>query len=551
MKSVAALEIMSPHDLAALLRRLENREVEGNDYPILVKLIRLLQTVQSELETNRATIATLRRLLFGPRSEKQKVEALPEEANQVSIPAPETALAVPIPDQTDPETEPTAASKVVPLDRKRRKGHGRLGAAAYTGAKVVTCDHHLKPQNPCPDPLCPGHLYDTKAPQLFLRLEGRPAIDATRFELQTLRCSACQERFPAPLPKEVKPEKYDPSADVVMALLKYGASVPFYRLERLQGMMGIPLPASNQYARCRLLAETIQPLFAELKQQAAQSEIWHGDDTWLRLLGCLSEAQTPEDSKRTGRFTTGILARTGDRQIALYLSGGLHAGENLAALAARRPAGLPVPIVMADPEAKNWSRAFKRLVAKCLVHGRRQFVEISARFPAACQRVLDDLAAVYRFEAHTTGMDPDARLAYHQRHSQPVLEKLKDWMTDQVENREVEPNSGLGQAMAYFLRHYEGLTLFLRVGNAPLDNNLAEQVLRRAVLHRKNSLFYRSSRGAETGDVLTSLIETCIRNRVNAYDYLVALLTHSREMRACPSAWLPWNYLEQLTSQAA
>ena len=396
MKSPSVLEIISPNDITALLLRLEKRELEGNDYPLLLKLVRLLQTVQSELETKRATIATLRRLLFGPRSEKQKLAALPEEAQQVSIPVPEPALAGPVPDQGKMESEPTTAATVVPLERKRRKGHGRLGAAAYTGAKVVTCDHHLKPKDPCPDRLCPGHLYDTKAPQLFLRLEGRPPIDATRFELQTLRCSACQERFAAPLPKEVKPEKYDPAADVVMALLKYGASVPFYRLERLQGMMGIPLPASNQYARCRLLAETLQPLFGELKKQAAQGEIWFGDDTTVRLLGVLSKEQTPEDPKRKGRFTTGLLARNGVHEIALYLSGGLHAGENLAALAALRPARLPPPIVMADPEAKNWASEFDRIVAKCLTHGRRQFVDISRNFPTDCQRVIRKFAVFWR-----------------------------------------------------------------------------------------------------------------------------------------------------------
>jgi Transposase IS66 family len=42
----------------------------------------------------------------------------------------------------------------------------------------------------------------------------------------------------------------------------------------------------------------------------------------------------------------------------------------------------------------------------------------------------------------------------------------------------------LGKAINYMLRHWSGLTVFLRQPGSPLDNNLCEQVLKRAVLHR-------------------------------------------------------------------
>ncbi|MBX7223861.1 MAG: transposase [Blastocatellia bacterium] len=546
MKHPDRAEHLTPTEIEQLCARLENRQLVESDYPVLLKLVRLVVAFQIEVESKNVSIARLRRLMFGPRSEKRGVGTVSK------TPAAATQTPSDGGESTESQAEPAAGSNVVPFKKKRQPGQGRLGAAAYTGAKLVHCEHpELQPGDRCPDPLCRGHVFDTKTPQRFLRLTGHPPIDATHYQLQTLRCSACLERFPAPLPVGVKPEKYDSSADVVMALLKYGGSLPFYRLERLQRSMGVPLPASNQYARCRGLAVDLLPVFEELRLQAAKGEIWFGDDTSLRLLGALSKEQTPADPKRKGRFTTGLLARAGGHEIALYISGGLHAGENLAALAALRPAGLPPPIVMADPEAKNWASEFDRMVSKCLTHGRRQFVDISRSFPTDCQRVIHDLGKVYGVEAETKEMNPAARLAHHQTHSQPVMENLKSWIEAKLASGTVEPNGGLGQAMAYFLRHYEGMTLFLREPQAPLDNNACEQILRRVVLHRKNSLFFKTAGGAKTGDVLCSLIETCARNQVNAYHYLVTLSSHTRAMRACPSAWLPWNYLEQLTSQAA
>ena len=69
---------------------------------------------------------------------------------------------------------------------------------------------------------------------------------------------------------------------------------------------------------------------------------------------------------------------------------------------------------------------------------------------------------------------------------------LKAWLDQQFDERKVEPNSGLGQAIAYMRQHWEKLTLFLREEGAPLDNNICERALKKAILHRKNALFYRT-----------------------------------------------------------
>jgi hypothetical protein len=92
------------------------------------------------------------------------------------------------------------------------------------------------------------------------------------------------------------------------------------------------------------------------------------------------------------------------------------------------------------------------------------------------------------------------------------------------------------------LKHWEKLTLFLRVPGAPLDNNVVEIALKRAIEHRKNSMFYRSENGARVGDMFMTLIYSAELNDADPFDYLVTLLRHADEVAKSPSDWLPWNY---------
>jgi transposase len=119
---------------------------------------------------------------------------------------------------------------------------------------------------------------------------------------------------------------------------------------------------------------------------------------------------------------------------------------------------------------------------------------------------------------------------------------LKEWMATQFAERKVEPNSGLGQAIRYMQKHWEKLTLFLRKAGAPLDTNIVERSLKKAILHRKNALFYKTQNGAGVGDLFMSLIHTCELHGVNAFDYLTELQRHAGELSRNPQAWLPWNY---------
>jgi transposase len=426
-------------------------------------------------------------------------------------------------------------------------GHGRNGAGAFVSSRKVAIAHaHLKHGDRCPE--CgKGNVYGQRDPKVLVRIVGQVPLAATVFSLERLRCGACGQVYTAQEPEGIGPEKYDETAAAMIAQLKYGSGTPFYRLEQLQGQLGIPLPAATQWEVVEEAAELLKPARDELIRQAAQGEVVHNDDTSMRVLRLTRE---PSD-ERTGVFTSGIVSTGQGWKIALYFTGRQHAGENLADVLQQRARHLGPPIQMCDALSRNAPKlaaGVEILLANCLAHGRRQIVEVAANFPDQCRYVLEMLGEVYGHdaEARERGLKAEERLQFHQEHSLPVMDKLHGWLEAQFAERKTEPNSGLGKAITYLLRHWRPLTLFLRQAGAPLDNNVVERALKRAVLHRKNSLFYRTLNGADVGDLFMSLIHTCQLCDANSFDYLTELQRHAQEVETKPAEWMPWNYRETL-----
>ncbi len=542
MKKQDEIPTTNPSDIEGLIKRFENNQLSDSDKQLVTRLLRFLISLLGMVQRKNATIARLKKMLFGPGSDKQSQE------NQASAATDNETSA---PDSNDAPQQSTT-EQLNPAEQKKRKGHGRRAAAQYTGANKVLCrDDNLQAGGKCPHPHCQGRLYDPRELQEFIRFTARPPIDATLYQQQVLRCRECEARFAAALPEGVPAQKYDETADAMMVILKYGAGMPFYRLENLQALMGVPLPASTQFFRCEAVADAVYPVYLELARLAARGEVVCGDDTGCKILTLLKENQALPKGARTGMQTSGIGAMVGEHVIALYWSGRRHTGENLYQLLTQRPAHLDKVKVMADAAAKNWTPEFQGIVCKCLQHARKYFKDARPAFHYQCQHVLDELAKVYQNDAATREMTPAARLAYHQETSLPIMDELKAWMVEQLSLQQVEENDACGRAIKYFLEHYDGLTQFCQVSSAPLDNNLAERILKRAVLNRKNAYFFKTEHGAAVSDVCMSLIQSCALAQANVFDYLVTLMRNARAVRARPDAWLPWNYHAQQESAAA
>ena len=167
---------------------------------------------------------------------------------------------------------------------RRAAGHGRNGAEAFTGARKVEIAH--------PEPETRRSLPGVRARQC-IRAEGAEGAGADcgagaaggdrvlagAVALRRLRAGVHGEE-----PEGVGPEKYDETAAAMIAQLKYGSGIPFYRLEQLEDQLGIPLPAATQWEIVEEAAEVIKPARDELIRQAAQGEVLHNDDTGMRVL---------------------------------------------------------------------------------------------------------------------------------------------------------------------------------------------------------------------------------------------------------------------------
>lgn len=434
-------------------------------------------------------------------------------------------------------------------ENKQRKGHGRKPASAFSGAPKVEVPHPtLHPGDRCPGCI-KGKVYPLKEPAVRVRIIGQAPVQATVYELARLRCNLCQEVYAAPAPAQMGETKRDETAASMVALLKYGSGVPFYRLAGLQTNLGIPLPASTQWDMMEQAAAPLEPALQELIRQAAQGQVVYNDDTAVRILALQRETA----AERSGVFTTGIVSTAPGRKIILFFSGDQHAGENLADVLRRRAAELPPPIQMCDALSRNVPKGLAVILGNCLVHCRRNYVEVAANFAAECQYVLETLGEVYGHDeaAREQKMTDLERLVHHQARSGPLMEQLRQWGQQQLDEHKVEANSGLGQAISYMLKHWEKLTLFLRQAGAPLDSNIVERALKKAILHRKNALFYRTRNGARVGDLFMSLIHTCELCGGNPFDYLTQLQRHAAELARDPGRWMPWNYRATLDEAAA
>jgi transposase len=519
-------------ELDRVVERMKALGASAEDAGLLHDLVSSYAYLTEQIRDKQTTIARLRQMLFGETSEKRE-KVLGEK-----------------PAKAGGETQAPAAAA------PRARGHGRHGSDAYPGAERVAVSHAtLRPGDACPQG-CRGRVY-LRQPRRLVRIRGVAPFQGTVYEQEEMRCNLCGEVFPAELPAGVGTEKYDATVTSMVALLRYGSGFPLNRIAVLQESQGIPLPVTTQWDLLSAAAKLLLCVFEALGRFAAQGEVLHNDDTPMVILGRLKEERDRRlrgeaASERTGVFTTGIVAVAQGHRVVIYATGHRHAGENLAALLGHRLPELPAPTQMCDGLDRNVPAEFQTILGNCLVHARRQFVDVVSSFPEEVRYVIDELALVYEVEARARkeNLPPSERLLLHQRESGPVMDRLETWFQEQIDEKKVEPNSGLGKAIAYAQKRWGRLTLFLRVEGAPLDNNVCELVLKRAILHRKNSLFYKTENGAHVGDLYMSLIATAKLAKADPFDYLTALQRHAEEIAKEPSAWMPWNYRESLARAA-
>src|SRR6266516_1405242 len=469
---------LSREDGEALRTRLAGEALTADDRRVLDQVLQWYFWLLFALQEARFSLKRLRALLFGDKPKQRQSPSSSGSPDGSGGAGDVGAASTAMRDTTAEDHRAGGATG------GHRPGHGRQGAAAYPGAERVTCRHEtLAVGERCP--VCgQGRLYAVP-PGVDIRIDGNALLSAIHYELEKLRCSACGQVFTAKLPAETGMEKYSPRARAVLALGRYYLGLPFYRVESYQAMLGVPVPDATQWDQIEKVGDCAYVVFAQMEQVAAQGELILQDDTAVRIVSLMQEnieivsaaqAQGLSTSKeRTGMHTTALVVKVGEHTAILYYSSRRHAGENLQGLLDKREAGLGKPLVMSDALASNEVANDAAVIrCHCLAHGRRKFSDLEAVFPHECQVVLEVISQVFDHDeqARKEQLSPEARLAYHQAQSQPLMEALQKWLAKQIDEHLVEPNSTLGKAMVYMQRHWETLTRFLSIPGAPIDNNL-------------------------------------------------------------------------------
>ncbi len=447
-----------------------------------------------------------------------------------------------------------------PRDKTGKKGrhpHGRRGSKEFPKAEHRFFAHpdFDEPGVRCPD--CgKGHLY----PHLgrWHRFHGQPLLRVLLVNHEIWRCTLCSQAFPAPVAQDLLEDgpirrPFGFSAIALIAIAKNFFGTPWSRQERMQKMLELPIPASTLHDQTEEMAEAAAPIYNLLQILSANAWRFFSDDTGVRILKqapiVKEQRKTGKETLRTGVHTSTILADLKDgMRITLFKSGILHAGEFLDEILAHRDGSLPPPLHMSDGSSCNPATVTETRECNCNAHGLRKLEEKQEMYPEHWEVVRAVYRDVKRNETHVreTGLDDEARLAYHRAHSLSPMEEMFVWMQKELDQRNVEPNSQLGGIFAYFLTRKKKLMAFTEYAGAPITSNAVEQAIKLVALHRKNAMFFMTARGAWLCDVILSVGATAGTSGINLYDYFVALLRYRDEVKKDPTAFLPWEYQKTL-----
>jgi len=549
---------MSTKEADALRQRIKDSPLSKEDLDVMLGLISFNTWIQDRLSRAKLTIKKLRKL-FGFKSESSKNTNKGDDSNQDENTPPDNNKLSNVPPNNNQEPK-EKTSKTPKWDPN--KNHGRTAAGEYTGCPIIEVDFTNSVLKSGFCSLCNESGAEAKlehpAPVVLVILEGSPLVSGYRVQLKRAKCTVCETYFTADPPDKFKNRsKYCHTAVSALAINHYGAGQPFKRLEGLQKAQGVPLPDATQYDLMDTFYVTsAKPVVTALKVCASNGTSNYYDDTPGRILEQTinnKNATSPKNKKSV--HATAILSEYEGHRIYLFQTDTLTAGKTFAELLKTRKSSAEF-LTMTDASASNFPDLEESLMSKwvislCLAHGRRKFHDLIDQNSAGdeeCRLILKIIGDVYCNERHckSGNLSDEDRLAYHQKHSAPLMQALYTWLNNLLLHKEVEPNSPFGEAIAYLLKRWDFLTKFLYILGAALDNNICEIAIKVLIRYRNNSRFYKTFYGASVGDAIMSLLHTAMAANINPFDYFNALQVYNEAVNAAPEQWLPWNYQDTL-----
>ncbi|MCK5883838.1 MAG: transposase, partial [Bacteriovoracaceae bacterium] len=339
-----------------------------------------------------------KRMIFGSKTEKTKKDK-----------------------NNDDDDKPSDAGNS-PKNKKAKKknGNGRTSSAKYSVASDVDHKHEsLSSGDSCPE--CnKGHLYNL-SPSIIITFQGNQPITSKKNSVERLRCSGCGYVFTASAAEELRKNQYNESVSTALALMRYGMGLPSKRLEEFQKIMGVPISDSMQWKLLEDAASPIFPIYLSLKRFAANADLLHHDDTYLKILDLMKENKEMTAKQRKGMHTTAFVAVKDKIKASIFISGRNHAGENLLDILEERSSEKGKIITMSDALSRGMPKDLDAEICNCLSHARRKFIElidmnISVR---ESKHMKKWLGVIYYNDtkAKEKNLTDHERLEYHQKFS--------------------------------------------------------------------------------------------------------------------------------------
>ena len=324
----------------------------------------------------------------------------------------------------------------------------------------------------------------------------------------------------APRPDQILPKSIAHSsviADVVVR--KFVDGLPYYRQEAIHAREGIDLSRQTMSGWVIQLHEQLTPLMAAMKQFLYQGRVIHIDETRLQVLN--------EPGKENTQLSYMWVYGGGppDKPVIWYQYADTRSGdvpEEFLYPKGEDPPGGAMYLVTDGYDGYNALSKAPGILghAACWAHVRRRFVEAThgRKNTAAAHQMVALIRKLYQVERTARGRPPEERKAIRLAQAEPILDKIKVWLDQKVD--QVLPKSPLGEAVAYTLRLWPKLKTYLEDGHIEVDNNRTENAIRPFVIGRKSWLFSGSPQGADASATMYTLVESAKANDLEPWAYL-------------------------------
>lgn len=499
------------------------------------QLLEALQQRSRRIENLQHQLQYLLRRLFGRSAEKVDPQQLLLFEKLLDELAPKSIAAEPV--------TPSAPQAPAPA----RKGHGRRRLPADLPRQKVI--HDLpEEEKTCP---CCGKLRHVIGQEISEQLDYVPAkLSVIQHVRLKYACPACAEQATESGPQMTTAEKplapiekglAAPGLLAYVMLSKYGDHLPLHRLEGILQRHGIQIARSTMCDWAAQCADVLRPLYGQMVQEVLASKVIHTDDTPVDVL------DRHRDQTRTGRFWVYLGDLTHPYTVFTYTPSRSRDGpmEFLKGWGRDQQVYLQADAFGGYDGIYAGAAGGKVTEVACWAHARRKFYEARTSDAAASTaalayiRLLYDVEDQARESAQEQKIDLAAeRYRLRQELAVPHLQQFRIWLESQQAQAggSVLPKSPMGQATAYAFNQWDALCVYTTDGDLAIDNNAAENALRRVAVGRKNWLFAGSDNGGNTAAILFSLIATCQRHKLDPFRYLRAVLTR---IAATPVSQLP------------